>query len=59
VWLCKLNERGMLRRSSCRRRHCGTCRSADPHPVPLAQTRPGTRAGVEKILETPLLKISV
>jgi transposase len=25
VWLCKLNERGMLRRRSCRRRRSGTC----------------------------------
>ena len=57
VWLCKLNERGMLRRSF-----------VPPQPVRdlraltrarLAQDQARHQARVEKILEDALLKISV
>src|SRR5271165_3432668 len=48
VWLCKLNERGMLRRSF-----------VPPQPVRDLRALARTQARVEKILEDALLKISV
>src|SRR5208283_5064519 len=48
VWLCKLNERGMLRRSF-----------VPPQPVRDLRALTRTRARLEKILEDALLKISV
>ena len=59
VWLCKLNERGMLRRSFVPPQPVRDLRSLTRTRARLAQDQARHQARVEKILEDALLKISV
>ena len=59
VWLCKLNERGMLRRSFVPPEGIRDLRSLTRTRSRLAQDQARHRSRVEKILEDALLKISV
>lgn len=59
VWLCKLNERGMLRRSFVPPRAVRDLRALTRTRSRLAQDQARHQARVEKILEDALLKISV
>jgi len=59
VWLCKLNERGMLRRSFVPPQAVRDLRSLTRTRSRLAQDRIRHQNRVEKILEDALLKISV
>ena len=59
VWLCKLNERGMLRRSFVPPRAVRDLRMLTRTRSRLTQDQARHQARVEKILEDALLKISV
>ncbi len=59
VWLCKLNERGMLRRSFVPPEAVRDLRSLTRTRSRLAQDQARHQSRVEKILEDALLKISV
>jgi transposase len=59
VWLCKLNERGMLRRSFVPPQPVRDLRALTRTRARLAQDQARHQAWVEKILEDALLKISV
>ena len=59
VWLCKLNERGMLRRSFVPPQETRDLRALTRTRARLAQDQARHQARVEKILEDALLKISV
>ena len=59
VWLCKLNERGMLRRSFVPPQPVRDLRALTRTRARLAQDQARHQARVEKILEEALLKISV
>src|SRR5579859_2744653 len=59
VWLCKLNERGMLRRSFVPPQAVRDLRMLTRTRSRLAQDQARHQARVEKILEDALLKISV
>ena len=59
VWLCKLNERGMLRRSFVPPQPVRDLRALTRTRSRLAQDQARHQARVEKILEDALLKISV
>jgi transposase len=59
VWLCKLNERGMLRRSFVPPQAVRDLRSLTRTRSRLAQDQARHQSRVEKILEDALLKISV
>jgi len=59
VWLCKLNERGMLRRSFVPPQAVRDLRALTRTRARLAQDQARHQARVEKILEDALLKISV
>ena len=59
VWLCKLNERGMLRRSFVPPQAVRDLRALTRTRSRLAQDQARHQARVEKILEDALLKISV
>jgi len=59
VWLCKLNERGMLRRSFVPLQAVQDLRSLTRTRSRLAQDQARHQSRVEKILEDALLKISV
>ena len=59
VWLCKLNERGMLRRSLVPPQPVRDLRALTRTRARLAQDQARHQARVEKILEDALLKISV
>src|SRR5215831_13978063 len=59
VWLCKLNERGMLRRSFVPPQAVRDLRSLTRTWSRLAHDQARHQARVEKILEDALLKISV
>ena len=59
VWLCKLNERGMLRRSFVPPQPVRYLRALTRTRARLAQDQARHQARVEKILEDALLKISV
>jgi transposase len=59
VWQCKLNERGMLRRSFVPPEPVRDLRALTRTRARLAQDQARHRARVEKILEDALLKISV
>ena len=59
VWLCKLNERGMLRRSFVPPQGIRDLRSLTRTRSRLAQDQVRHQNRVEKILEDALLKISV
>jgi transposase len=59
VWLCKLNERGMLRRSLVPPEAVRDLRSLTRTRSRLAQDQVRHQNRVEKILEDALLKISV
>jgi transposase len=59
VWLCKLNERGMLRRSFVPPEGIRDLRSLTRTRSRLAQDQARHQNRVEKILEDALLKISV
>ena len=59
VWLCKLNERGMLRRSFVPPQPVRDLRALTRTRARLAQDQARHQARVEKILEDALLKISV
>jgi transposase len=59
VWLCKLNERGMLRRSFVPPEKIRDLRSLTRTGSRLAQDQVRHQNRVEKILEDALLKISV
>ena len=59
VWHCKLNERGMLRRSLVPPEAVRDLRALTRTRARLAQDQARHRARVEKILEDALLKISV
>src|SRR6516162_6543536 len=59
VWQCKLNERGMLRRSFVPPQAVRDLRALTRTRARLAQDQARHRARVEKILEDALLKISV
>jgi transposase len=59
VWLCKLNERGMLRRSFVPPEAVRDLRSLTRTRPKLAQDQVRHQNRVEKILEDALLKISV
>ncbi|MGD0069493.1 MAG: IS110 family transposase, partial [Streptosporangiaceae bacterium] len=59
VWLCKLNERGMLRRSFVPPKPVRDLRALTRTRARLAQDQARHQARVEKILEDALLKISV
>jgi transposase len=59
VWLCKLNERGMLRRSLVPPEGTRDLRSLTRTRSRLAQDQVRHQNRVEKILEDALLKISV
>src|SRR5438552_1973438 len=59
VWLCKLNERGMLRRSFVPPETVRDLRSLTRTRSRLAQDQVRHQNRVEKILEDALLKISV
>ena len=59
VWHCKLNERGMLRRSFVPPEAVRDLRALTRTRSRLAQDQARHRARVEKILEDALLKISV
>jgi transposase len=58
VWLCKLNKRGMLRRSFVPPQATRDLRSLTRTRSRLAQDRARHRSRVEKIMEDALLKIS-
>ena len=58
VWLCKLNERGMLRRSFVPPQAVRDLRALTRTRARLAQDQARHQARVEKILEDALLKIS-
>src|SRR6266704_3476072 len=58
VWLCKLNERGMLRRSFVPPEATRDLRALTRTRSRLAQDQARHQARVEKILEDALLKIS-
>ena len=58
VWLCKLNERGMLRRSFVPPRAVRDLRMLTRTRSRLAQDQARHQARVEKILEDALLKVS-
>ena len=59
VWLCKLNERGMLRRSFVPPQAVRDLRMLTRTRARLAQDQARHQARVEKVLEDALLKISV
>ena len=59
VWLCKLNERGMLRRSFVPPQPVRDLRALTRTRARLAQDQARHQARGEKILEDALLKISV
>ena len=59
MWLCKLNERGMLRRSFVPPQPVRDLRALTRTRARLAQDQARHQARVEKILEDALLKISV
>jgi transposase len=59
VWHCKLNERGMLRRSFVPPQEIRDLRALTRTRARLAQDQARHQARVEKILEDALLKISV
>jgi transposase len=59
VWLCKLNERGMLRRSFVPPEGIRDLRSLTRTRSRLAQDQVRHQNRVEKILEDALLKISL
>ena len=59
VWLCKLNERGMLRRSFVPPQEVRDLRALTRTRARLAQDQARHQSRVEKILEDALLKISV
>ena len=59
VWLCKLNERGMLRRSFVPPQPVRDLRALTRTRARLAQDQARHQARVEKILEDAQLKISV
>ncbi len=59
VWLCKLNERGMLRRSFVPPQAVRDLRALTRTRARLAQDQARHQGRVEKILEDALLKISV
>jgi transposase len=59
VWLCKLNERGMLRRSFVPPQAVRDLRMLTRTRSRLAQDQARHQARVEKILEDALLKVSV
>ena len=59
VWLCKLNERGMLRRSFVPPRAVRDLRMLTRNRSRLTQDQARHQARVEKVLEDALLKISV
>src|SRR6266849_759137 len=59
VWLCKLNERGMLRRSFVPPQPVRDLRALTRTRARLAQDQARHQARVEKILEDALVKISV
>ena len=59
VWLCKLNERGMLRRSFVPPQPVRDLRALTRTRARLAQDQARHQARVEKVLEDALLKISV
>jgi len=59
VWLCKLNERGMLRRSFVPPEGIRDLRSLTRTRSRLAQDQARHQSRVEKVLEDALLKISV
>jgi len=59
VWHCKLNERGMLRRSFVPPQEVRDLRALTRTRARLAQDQARHQARVEKILEDALLKISV
>ena len=59
MWLCKLNERGMLRRSFVPPQAVRDLRALTRTRARLAQDQARHQARVEKILEDALLKISV
>jgi transposase len=59
VWLCKLNERGMLRRSFVPPQAVRDLRALTRTRARLAQDQARHQSRVEKILEDALLKISV
>src|SRR5256885_16523637 len=58
VWLCKLNERGMLRRSFVPPEAVRDLRALTPLRSPLAPDQARHQSRIEKILEDALLKIS-
>ena len=58
VWLCKLNERGMLRRSFVPPEAVGDLRALTRLRSRLAQDQARHQNRIEKILEDALLKIS-
>ena len=58
VWLCKLNERGMLRRSFVPPRPVRDLRMLTRTRSRLAQDQARHQARVEKVLEDALLKVS-
>ena len=59
VWLCKLNERGMLRRSFVPPEAVRDLRALTRTRARLAQDQARHQARVEKILEDALIKVSV
>jgi len=59
VWQCKLNERGMLRRSFVPPQAVRDLRALTRTRARLAQDQARHQARVEKILEDALLKVSV
>jgi transposase len=59
VWLCKLNERGMLRRSFVPPQAVRDLRMLTRTRSRLAQDQARHQARVEKVLEDALLKVSV
>ena len=59
VWHCKLNERGMLRRSFVPPQEIRDLRALTRTRARLAQDQARHQSRVEKILEDALLKISV
>jgi transposase len=59
VWHCKLNERGMLRRSFVPPEEVRDLRALTRTRARLAQDQARHQARVEKILEDALLKVSV
>jgi transposase len=59
IWLCKLNERGMLRRSFVPPEEIRDLRALTRLRARLVQDQARHQARIEKVLEDALLKISV